>query len=343
MRSSKGSTFIIAEISANHGGSLETAERTIHAIAATGADAVKVQTYRPESLSLDVDNEYFGPKKDGAWKGIRPWDLYRDAAMPYDWQPRLKTLAEELGLVFFSSPFDLEGVDFLESLNVPCYKIASFEINDIPLIRKAASTGKPIIISTGVATLDDIRLAIDTCHAVGNSDVTLLKCTSEYPASIAAANLKTLQDMASRFGVRVGVSDHTMGSLVPITATTLGACMIEKHFILDRGQGGADSAFSMEPHEFTEMVENVRAAESALGQVDYSVSEKNLLRRRSLFWVRDIRRGEIITAEHIRSLRPGHGLPPVCLNDILGLEAARQLHYGEPVSWQDVKLLAGKP
>ena len=336
MRSSKGSTFIIAEISANHGGSLETAERTIHAIAATGADAVKVQTYRPESLSLDVDNEYFGPKKEGAWKGIRPWDLYRDAAMPYEWQPRLKTLAEELGLVFFSSPFDLEGVDFLESLNVPCYKIASFEITDIPLIRKAASTGKPMIISTGVATLDDIRLAIDTCCAVGNSDVTLLKCTSEYPASIAAANLKTMQDMASRFRVKVGVSDHTIGSMVPMVATALGASVVEKHFILDRALGGADAAFSMEPEDFTEMVESVRAVESSLGQVDYSVSKKDVLRRRSLFWVENIRRGEIITATHLRSLRPGHGLSPACLDELLGSLAARDAQRGEPVRWDDV-------
>jgi pseudaminic acid synthase len=335
MRSLKGRTFIIAEMSANHGGSLEIAERTIFAIAESGADAVKVQTYRPESLSLNVDNEYFGPKKEGAWKGIRPWDLYRDAAMPYEWQPRLKALAEELGLVFFSSPFDLEGVDFLEALDVPCYKIASFEITDIPLIRKAASTGKPIIISTGVAGLDDIRLAIDTCHAAGNSAITLLKCTSEYPAKIAAANLNTLPDMAARFGVSVGVSDHTEGSLIPVLAVALGACMVEKHFILSRAQGGADSAFSMEPHEFAEMVNSVRAAESALGRVDYSVSEKDALRRRSLFWVKDIHCGEQITAEHLCSLRPGHGLPPVCLQEVLGLVAARDIYRGEPLKWCD--------
>lgn len=336
MRSAKGRTFIIAEISANHGGSLEIAEKTIHAIAAAGADAVKVQTYRPESLSLDVDNEYFGPKKEGAWKGIRPWDLYRDAAMPYEWQPRLKVLAEELGLVFFSSPFDLEGVDFLESLQVPCYKIASFEITDIPLIKKAASTGKPIIISTGVAGIEDIRLAIDSCYAVGNRDITLLKCTSEYPASIDAANLTMMQDMASRFGVKVGVSDHTMGSLIPVMATALGGCMIEKHFILDRALGGADAAFSMEPSEFAEMVTSVRAAESALGEVDYSVSEKDTLRRRSLFWIKDMRRGEVITEEHLRSLRPGYGLSPAYLSEVLGLVVARDTRRGEPVDKDDI-------
>lgn len=337
MRSLKGCTFIIAEISANHGGSLEIAERTIRAIAATGADAVKIQTYRPESLSLNVDNEYFGPKKDGIWKGVRPWDLYQNAAMPYEWQPRLKALAEDLGLVFFSSPFDLEAVDFLEALDVPGYKIASFEITDIHLIRKAASTGKPMIISTGVASLDDIRLAVSTCHAVGNRDITLLKCTSEYPASIAAANLSTLPDMASRFGVRVGVSDHTMGSLVPVMAVALGACMVEKHFTLDRAQGGADAAFSMEPQEFTELVTNLRAAESTLGRVDYGVSEKDILRRRSLFWVKDIRRGEEVTSLHIRSLRPGHGLAPACLTEILGLKAVRDIACGEPVKWCDVR------
>lgn len=336
MRSLKGRTFIIAELSANHGGSLEIAERTVRAIAETGADAVKVQTYRPESLSLDVDNEYFGPKKEGAWKGIRPWDLYRDAAMPYDWHPPLKSLAEELGLVFFSSPFDLEGVDYLESLGVPFYKIASFEITDIPLIRKAASTGKPIIISTGVADLEDIQLAVETCRRVGNNDITLLKCTSEYPATIAAANLGALPDMASRFGVRVGVSDHTLGSVVPIVSIGLGASVLEKHFILSRAQGGADSAFSMEPHEFAEMVENVRAAESAIGAIGYSVSEKDRLRRRSLFWVKAIRRGEIVTAEHVRSLRPGHGLPPACLDELVGLKAGRDIHRGEPVKWQDI-------
>lgn len=336
MRSAKGRTFIIAEISANHGGSLEIAEKTIHAIAATGADAVKVQTYRPESLSLNVDNEYFGPKKEGAWKGIRPWDLYRDAAMPYEWQPRLKVLAEDLGLVFFSSPFDLEGVDFLESLQVPCYKIASFEITDIPLIKKAASTGKPIIISTGVADLEDIRLAIDSCYAVGNRDITLLKCTSEYPASIEAANLTMMQDMASRFGVKVGVSDHTMGSLIPVMATAMGGCMVEKHFILDRALGGADAAFSMEPDEFAEMVSIVRAAESALGKLDYSVSERDALRRRSLFWVKDVRRGEVVTESHLRSLRPGHGLPPVFWGEVIGRTVSHDVKQGEPLAWSDI-------
>lgn len=337
MKSRNGSTFIIAELSANHGSSIEIAEKTVRAIAAAGADAVKVQTYRPESLCLDVDNEYFGPKREGAWKGIRPWDLYREAAMPYEWQPRLKNIAEELGLIFFSSPFDLQGIDFLESLHVPCYKIASFEITDIPLIEKAASMGKPMIISTGVADEADIRAALAACHTAGNRDVTLLKCTSEYPARIDQANLNMIADMRERFGVSIGISDHTMGSLVPALAVALGATMVEKHFILDRSQGGPDAAFSMEPSEFAQMVEQVRATEKALGVVEYQVSDKDRLRRRSLFWVKDILPGDVITPEHLRSLRPGHGLAPRHLHRLIGKRAARAASLGEPVQWAAIE------
>jgi pseudaminic acid synthase len=337
MKSCNGSTFIIAEISANHGSSFEVAAKTVRAIAAAGADAVKVQTYKPESLCLDVDNEYFGPKRDGSWKGIRPWDLYREAAMPYEWQPRLKDIADEVGLLFFSSPFDLHAVDFLSGLQVPCYKIASFEITDIPLIQKAASMGKPMIISAGVAGESDIQAAVFACRAVGNDEITLLKCTSEYPARIDQANLSMIADMRERFGLPVGISDHTMGSLVPTIAVALGATMVEKHFILDRAQGGPDSAFSMEPLEFAQMVEQVRATEQALGLVDYRVSEKDRLRRRSLFWVKSIAKGDIITAEHLRSLRPGHGLPPQHLDALIGKRAARAALLGEPTDWTDIE------
>ncbi|MCD4769280.1 MAG: pseudaminic acid synthase, partial [Bacteroidales bacterium] len=267
-----GKTFIIAELSANHKNEFKLAEETIKAMALAGANAVKVQTFTADSLSLDVNNEYFGPKKEGLWKGYRPYDLYSEASMPYEWQPKLKQIAEKLGMVFFSSPFDKEAVDFLESINVPIYKIASFEINDIPLIKYVAQKGKPIIISTGVADIKDIELAVQCCREVGNDNITLLKCTSQYPALIEDANLNTIPDLKKRFKVKVGVSDHTQGSIVPVVAVSLGAEVVEKHFILDRSIGGPDSAFSMEPVEFGEMVKSVREVERSLGKISYNVT-----------------------------------------------------------------------
>ncbi|MFT4803399.1 MAG: pseudaminic acid synthase [Psychroserpens sp.] len=328
--------FIIAELSANHNNDFDLAVRTIEAMASSGADAIKLQTYTADSLSLDVDNEFFGPKKDGLWKGRRPYELYQEASMPYEWQPRLKKIAEDLGMIFFSSPFDLQAVDFLEGINVPMYKIASFEITDIPLIEYTASKGKPMIISTGVAELDDIELALKTCRAVGNNDITLLKCTSQYPASIDQANLSTMVDMRKRFGVKVGVSDHTMGSLVPTVAVALGAKVIEKHFILDRNLGGPDSSFSMEPHEFAQMVRSVREAELSLGNINYEVAERDKLRRRSLFIVQDIKAGEVITEENVRSIRPGFGLHPRYFKGILGKRVNKHLFYGDPVNLKSV-------
>lgn len=325
-------TFIIAELSANHNNDFKLAVKTIQAMAESGADAVKVQTYTADSLALDVNNEYFGPKKEGLWKGIRPYDLYKEASMPYEWQPKLKKISEELGLVFFSSPFDFEAVDFLESIDCPIYKIASFEITDIPLIEYAASKGKPMIISTGVADLADIELAIETCKKVGNNDITILKCTSQYPAQISDANLSTIPDMAKRFNVKVGVSDHTMGSIVPIVAVSLGATVVEKHFILDRNMGGADSTFSMEPKEFRDMVVNIRDVEKSLGLVNYTVSKKDKLRRRSLFAVKDIGINELFTLDNIRSLRPGNGLHPKSLMNIIGKKAKSNFKKGDPIS-----------
>ena len=257
--------YIIAELSANHNHDFDLAVKTIEAMAEAGADAVKIQTYTPDSLVLDVDNKYFGPIKGGLWDGIKRYDLYKVGMLPYEWQPKLQKVASDLGLDFFSTPFDLEGVDFLEKMNVPKYKIASFEINDIPLIRYVAKKHKPMIISTGVGDEADIRLALETCYQEGNYDISLLKCTSEYPATIEEANLLTIPDMKQRFGVSVGVSDHTMGSLVPMVAVSLGAEMVEKHFILSRSCGGPDSAFSMEPSEFREMVDRIREVEKALG------------------------------------------------------------------------------
>lgn len=329
--------FIIAELSANHNNDYELAARTVRAMAKAGADAVKVQTYTADSLALNVDNDIFGKPLGGLWEGRRLWELYQEASMPYEWQPKLKDLANELGLEFFSSPFDLEGVEFLESLGVPYYKIASFEITDIPLIRAAAATGKPVIISTGVADESDIELAVKTCFDTGNEQLTLLKCTSNYPATIDDANLNTMVDMRSRFGVSVGLSDHTMGSIVPMAAAALGATVIEKHFILDRSLGGPDSGFSMEPKEFAAMVKDVRSVEQSLGRIKYDVSEQDKLRRRSLYATRDICPGELITSENVRSLRTGFGLPPKYLSSILEKPAVRAYRAGEPISEEELR------
>jgi pseudaminic acid synthase len=327
------SAFIIAELSANHNNDFDLAVKTIKAIANSGADAVKVQTFKPESLSIDVDNEYFGPKTEGLWKGYRPYDLYKKAMMPWEWQPKLKTMAEAAGLQFFSSPFDKEAVDFLENINVPAYKIASFEITDIPLITYAASKGKPIIISTGIATLADIELAVNTCREAGNNQITLLKCTSEYPAPFELANLATIPHLEQTFNVAVGLSDHTMGATVPIVAVTLGAKVIEKHFILSRDLGGPDSAFSMEPQEFAFMIKSVREAEAALGKINYEASEKNKLRRRSLFAIKDIKAGELLNDLNIASLRPGNGLPPSQYKNLYGKKAKEDIAAGSPLHW----------
>lgn len=328
--------FIIAEISANHCNDLNIAIRTIDAIAASGADAVKVQTYKPESLTINCDNEYFGELKQGAWKGHKPWDLYSKAALKYEWHETLKEHAEKKGLIFFSSPFDLDAVDFLEELNVCLYKIASFEINHIPLIKKVARTGKPIIISTGVADEQDITDALDACYQEGNRNIALLKCTSEYPANIEDANLAVIADMKKRFGTVVGLSDHSFGHFLPVLSVALGAKIIEKHFILDRTYGGADAHFSMEPNEFSEMVKNVRLAEKAFGEVAYTLTDSNKKRRRSLFVSCDIQEGETFTYNNIRCVRPGVGLAPKFLDDVLGKKASRDLIKGSPLSFEDI-------
>jgi len=326
--------YIIAELSANHNNDFDLAVKTIGAMAKAGADAVKVQTYTADAMTIDVkdeDNPYFQPKDSGLWKGYRLYDLYTEASMPYEWQPKLQKITEGLGMEFFSSPFDIAGVDFLETLNVPRYKIASFEITDIPLIKHAASKMKPMIISTGLAEIQDIELAVQACREVGNDDITLLKCTSQYPATVEDANLLTMPDIKERFGVKVGVSDHTMGSTVPVVAVSLGAKVIEKHFILERSQGGADSAFSMEPDEFAAMVKAAREAEKALGKVVYEVTEPNKTRRRSLFVVEDIKEGEVFSKMNIRSIRPGYGLAPKFYENVLGQKATQDIKRGEPL------------
>lgn len=332
----KNKTYIIAELSANHNHNFDLAVRTIEAMAEAGADAVKIQTYTPDSLVMDVDNEYFGPIKGGLWDGIKRYDLYKVGMLPYEWQPKLQKVATDLGLDFFSTPFDLPGVDFLEKMNVPKYKIASFEINDIPLIRYVAKKHKPMIISTGVGDEEDIRLALETCYKEGNHDIALLKCTSEYPATLEQANLLTIPDMKKRFGVKVGVSDHTMGSLVPTVAVSLGAEIVEKHFILARSCGGPDSAFSMEPQEFKEMVNNIRNVEKALGEVKYDITDRQRQKRRSLYAKRDIAVGEVFSDENIGSYRPGFGLSPQYYDVIIGKRSHREIKRGDIITKDDL-------
>ena len=336
MENNNNKVFIIAELSANHNHDFELAKRTIKAMAESGADAVKVQTYTPDSLVMDCDNEYFGPISTGLWKGIKRYDLYKEGAMPYEWQPFLKDYAESLGLVFFSTPFDLEGVDFLEGMNIPIYKVASFEINDIPLIKKIAQQHKPVIMSTGVAGLDDIELAINTCRKEGVFDITLLKCTSEYPAPYEHVNLMTIPDMKQRFGVKVGLSDHTMGSVVPVAAVALGATVIEKHFILSRSQGGPDSTFSMEPEEFKTMVDEIRIVEKSLGGVTYELDDVKKGKRRALYATKDIAEGELFSKDNIRSFRPSAGLSPKYYEDLLGKPSKRAIKRGDPLQEIDL-------
>jgi pseudaminic acid synthase len=325
--------FIIAELSANHNGSLEVAIETVKAAKRAGADCIKLQTYTADTITIDSEKEDF-IIKGTIWEGKNLYQLYQEAYTPWEWHAEIMKVAEEEGLLCFSSPFDPSSVDFLETLNVPAYKIASFEITDIPLIEYVASKGKPVIISTGIAELEDIELAIDACRRMGNHDIALLKCTSSYPAPIEEANMVMVKDLAERFGVISGLSDHTMGSTVPMVATCFGAKIIEKHFILDRSIGGPDASFSMDEQEFTAMVKAVREAEKALGVVDYTLTEKQRKGRdfcRSLYVVKDIKQGELVTAEHIKSIRPGFGLHPKYLQQILGKRANRNLEIGDRI------------
>ncbi len=325
--------FIIAELSANHMNDFDIAVKTIEAIAESGADAVKFQTFTPDTITLNCDNEYFHIKQGTVWDGQLLYDLYEDAYMPWDWQPKLKKIAEDLGLIVFSSPFDKTSVDFLEDMDVPAYKIASFEITDIPLIKYVASKNKPIIISTGIAEKEDIELAIETCLKEGNDKIAILKCTSSYPAPYEEINLKTINDMKKKFNTTVGLSDHTLGDEIAIAAVTLGAKIIEKHFILDKKLGGPDCEFSMEPQEFKKMVTAIRNTEKALGTVSYNLSDKTRKNRefsRSLFVVKNIKKGELITEENVRSVRPGFGLHPKYLEEVLGKKAKKDLEKGTP-------------
>jgi pseudaminic acid synthase len=331
--------FIIAELSANHNGSLETAIETIRAAKRTGADAIKFQTYTADTITINSTNPDFKLSQGTIWDGRYLHELYQEAYTPWEWHEQLFEVAKEEGLICFSSPFDKTAVDFLEALNVPAYKIASFEITDIPLIEYVASKGKPIIISTGIATQDDIELALEACYRMKNKDVILLKCTSSYPAPIEESNLIMIQDISDRFEVVAGLSDHTMGSTACIVATCLGAKVIEKHFILDRSIGGPDASFSMNEEEFTTMVQAVRDTEKALGEVDYSLTPKQLKSRehsRSLYVVEDIKAGEILTDGNVGSIRPGFGMHPKHYPEILGRTAKRDLSKGSRLTFDEI-------
>jgi N-acetylneuraminate synthase len=328
--------YLVAELSANHGQSFEQAVRLVRAAKEAGADAVKLQTYTADTLTIRSDRPEFRVGGGTLWDGRTLHDLYGEAYTPWEWQPKLKAVADELGLDLFSTPFDPTAVDFLERMGVPAYKVASFELVDLPLVETIARTGKPMILSTGMATLAEIAEAVDAARRAGAGGLALLKCTSAYPAPPEEMNLRTIPHLAEAFGVPAGLSDHTLGIAVPVAAVALGACIIEKHFTLSRAEPGPDSAFSLEPHEFRAMVEGVRTAERALGTIHYGLcgrDEASRVFRRSLFAVRDVKAGEPFTTENVRSIRPGHGLPPKDLPRVLGRCASRNLTAGTPLTW----------
>lgn len=328
--------YIIAELSANHNGSLETALKTIKAAKEIGANAVKLQTYTADTLTLNCKNSDFMVGGGTLWDGKTLYELYQDAYTPWEWHKELFEYARSIDIDIFSTPFDKSAVDFLEQFDPSAYKIASFEITDYELIRYTASKQKPMIISTGIASIDEIQDAVDICRGEGNENIILLKCTSEYPAPLEEANLKTIANMRETFGVEVGFSDHTMGHIAPVVAVTLGAKVIEKHFILDRNIGGADAGFSLDKEEFSEMIKAVRDTEKLLGKVDYSLNEKRKKQRifaRSLYISKDIKEGEIFTEENIKSVRPSYGLHPKYLKDILGKPAKKDYKFGDRVEF----------
>ena len=337
--------YIIAEMSANHGQDFDRALEILKAMKEAGADCVKIQTYTPDTMTIDCDNEYFRIGKGTIWEGKTLYDLYSEAYTPWDWQPKLKEEAEKLGMDLFSTPYDHSSVAFLEEMDVPAYKVASFELTDLPLIELIAHTGKPIIMSTGMGSEGEIREAVETVHTAGNDQLILLKCTSAYPATPEEADLATIPDMRERFGVEVGLSDHTLENEVVMGALSLGACIIEKHFCLSRDEPGPDSAFSLEPQEFRTMVDAVRKAETdpasidvdprVLGSVNYTLTEKEkstVVFRRSIFAVEDIEAGETFTEENVRIIRPAHGLPPKMIDSVLGKTAKKSIIRGTPLS-----------
>jgi len=331
--------YLICEISANHCGNLKTAKKLIKTAKKNGGDAVKLQTFTPDTMTLNSNKSFF-KVKNGLWKDYSLWKLYAEAQTPLRWHKELFEYAKNIGIKIFSTPFDETAVDFLEKLNVPAYKIASFEITDIPLIEYVASKGKPVIISTGIAEISDIELAIDACKRMGNNDIAILKCTSSYPAPIEEANMVMIKDLKERFGLVTGLSDHTMGSTAPVVATCFGAKIIEKHFILNHNVGGPDASFSMDESEFTQMVQAVREAEKAIGKVDYDLTEKQTKGKdfsRSLYVVKDIKEGEVFSEENIRSIRPGFGAHPKYLKQILGTRSKKEFSFGDRLDISTLK------
>lgn len=328
-------TYIIAEMSANHCGDIELAKKIITTAKEIGADAVKIQTYTADTMTIDCNNEEFQVKdKNSLWYGETCYSLYQKAYTPWEWQGKLKEFADEIGIDFFSTPFDYTAVDFLESINVPMYKIASFEAIDYSLIKYAASKLKPMIISVGISSFEEIQEAIMACKSVGNNDITILKCTSAYPAKLEDMNLNTIKDMYQKFspqGVKIGLSDHSMSIVPPITAVAMGAKVIEKHLTLDRALGGADSGFSLNKEEFAQMIKAVRDTEKVLGNIDYTINENNRKYARSLYVVKDIKKGEEFTPENIRSIRPSNGLHPKYYEIVLGKIATCDLKFGTPL------------
>lgn len=332
--------YIIAEMSANHNHSYELAVEILRAAKASGADAIKLQTYTPDTITLNCRTPEFMVGKGTLWEGKNLYDLYGEAYMPWEWQPRLKQEAEKIGLDLFSSPFDFSAVDFLESMQVPAYKIASFELVDLPLIRKAAATGKPLIISTGMGTQEEITEAVATARAAGAKEIALLKCTSAYPAAPEEMNLRTIPDLIATYDVPVGLSDHTMDLAPAIASIALGGCIIEKHFTLSRSTPGPDSTFSLEPEEFKSMVVAVRTTEKALGRINYEISAKekaSRVFRRSLYVTVDMKEGEVFTEQNVRSVRPAHGLAPKHLSEVIGKVSATAIQAGTPLNWPLVR------
>lgn len=328
--------YVIAEMSGNHNMDFDRAVKIMESAKECGADAIKIQTYTADTITLNCDNPYFQIAQGTLWDGMTLHKLYQKAYTPWDWQPKLKEIAEKLELDFFSSPFDFTSVDFLEEMGVPAYKIASFEITDIPLIKKVAALGKPVIISTGIAGLADIELAIETCKKAGNEKVVLLKCCSAYPTPYEDINLRTIPSMQATFDCIVGLSDHTMGSAVSGASVAVGAQVIEKHLTLSRADGGVDSAFSMEPAEFKKMVEDIRIIEKAMGQVTYQLTDKQEAERkhaRSLFIAKDMKKGDVFTEENLRSVRPGFGVHTKYYEEILGKQVSRDVCMGTPMRW----------
>jgi pseudaminic acid synthase len=329
--------YLVAEVSANHNQDFDRAVRIINAAKDAGADAVKLQTYTADTITIASNREEFHVSGGTVWDGRNLHDLYGEAYTPWQWQPKLNKVAKDLGMDLFSSAFDATAVDFLEEIGVPVHKVASFELVDIPLIQKMARTGKPLIMSTGMASAEEIEEALQCARGAGATQIALLKCTSAYPAPAEEMNLRTIPEMARRFSLPVGLSDHTMGIAAPVAAVTLGACIIEKHLTLNRSVPGPDSGFSLEPHEFKSMVDAVRTAEKALGEVHFGLSgkeEASRVFRRSLFVVQDVQQGEVFTESNVRSIRPGHGLHTRYLAEVLGKRAGRQIKRGTPLSWE---------